>query len=181
MSISGIDTKNILNTLLFLNKSEDSNPSSNETTENEEAESANQDTNTQMASTLSLPDQLKILFLQSQCSYITSLLDSDDSSSSNALISASGNEESMVGYSGLSQLIATSNSSSADSSISNDFITNILQSLNSSSSSQNNSNAIQTAVEKLIENSGIEGNLSAQKILENFSSSNGASLIKEIV
>ncbi len=174
-SISGVDTKSLLNTILSLNKAEDVNSSSNDSSENEEVQSTNS------GLTLSLPDQLKILFLQSQCSFITSIFDSDISSSPDSLTSFFGDEES-TNILGISQLIAGSLNSSSTSSTS-EYITNLLQSVNSSTSTQNDLDAVQTTIASLLKSSVNSGGSSAQEILEKYlsSSTNGSALIKTAV
>jgi hypothetical protein len=177
-SISGIDSNNLVNALLnSLNNSASSDASQN--AESESADTQQRTSDSTIESKISLSDQLKISSLQNQCSFMTSLLNSDNSASSASLNSFWGNAET-TNNSQLDQLVNALNLN-LSSSGSNDLTTSLLQSLDSSGLSQSNSTSIQTVMENLLKSSGNSGNSSAQEILNKYISSNTASLIKTTV
>ena len=186
-SISGINSSSLLNTLFnSLNTSASSSSSQNTESDGTDTQQATSDA--PATSINSLVDQLKISFLQNQCSFITALFNSDDSTSSDSLTSLLGNAEAdktnnaITSNSQLAQLFAALNLSSSSSG-SNDPATSILQSLDSSDLSQNNSEAIRTALENLLKYSGSDVNSSAQGILDQYLSlaPDKSSLIKTTV
>jgi hypothetical protein len=150
-SISGIDSSSLSNALLsYLNKS--AKADSSQSTETDANDTQQITSDSAVISKLSLSDQLKISSLQNQCSLITSMLNSDNSTSSESQNSFWENEES-TNNSQLAQLLAALNSSSSSSSGTNDLITSLLQSLDGS-----NSDSLQTAVETLLQSSGSDVN-----------------------
>jgi hypothetical protein len=172
-SISSVNSNSILNILLnSLTNSESSDSSQNTESESTDAEQATSEST--LTSKLSLSDQLKISSLQNQCSFMTSLWDSNNSTPSESQNSFWENEKS-TNNSQLAQLLATLNSSSSSSSGNNDIITSLLQSLDGS-----NSDSLQTMVETLLKSSGSDVN---SETLNQYLSllSNTSSLIKTTV
>jgi hypothetical protein len=188
-SISGVDSKSLLNVLL----NSLSNSKSSDAAQNTESESTDTQQTTSDSATASINslDQLKISFLQNQYSFITSLLNSDDSTSAdsaNSLASVLENAEAgktndiIASNPQLAQLFNALNLS-LPSSESNDLTTSLLESLDSSSLSQSDLDSIKTAMENLLKSYGTDINSSAQEILNKYlsSSSDKSSVIKTTV
>jgi hypothetical protein len=164
-SISGVDSNSLLNTLLrSINNSASS--TSSQTTESDGTDT--QQTTSESAATLttSLVDQLKNSILQNQYSFMTSLLNSDESASSDSLTSLLQNSES-ANNSQFVQLSAALNISSSSSG-SDDLTTNLLQSLASNSLSQSNIDSIKSAMENLLKSYGSDINSSTKEILNKY-------------
>ena len=170
--ISGIDSSSLVNALSnSLNNAANPKSSSNK-------ESAGTDTQqataaSAAASLSSLLEQMELSFLQDQCSFMTSLFGSEDSTSPDSLASVLGNAETdkissmEASNPQLAQLFNTLNSSSL-SAAANDPTETLLQSLEGSGSSQSNSDPMQTAMEELLNSSGNTINSSAQGILDQY-------------
>jgi len=186
-SIYGIDSNNLVNALLNSLK----NTASSDAIQNAESASTDpQQTTSDSADTsVSLLDQLKASFLQDQYSFISRLFNSNDSASSDSMVSLWGNtggadetNNLIADNPQLAQLFDALNLSSSASG-SSDLTTSLLQSLEESGLSQSNSTSMQTVMENLLKSSGNSGNSSAQEILNKYisSMSNTASLIKTMV
>lgn len=172
-TISGVNSSSILNILLnSLTNSEGSDSSQNADAESTDTEQATYETIS--TSALSLSDQLKISFLQNQCSLMSSLWDSNNSASTESLNSFWETEKS-TNSSQLAQLLAALNSSASSSSENNDPMITILQSLNGS-----NSDSLQTVLETLLQSSGVD--VTSETLNQYLSSlSEGSSFIKTTV
>jgi trimeric autotransporter adhesin len=180
-SISGIDSNNLLNALCnSLNKSTSSDTA--QSTESESTATQQTTADSTSESKISLSDQLKIASLQNQCSLMASLLNGDDSASSDSLNSFWG-ADATTNNSQIDQLLSELNSSSSSSSETNDLITSLVQSLGDSDSAQSNSTSIQTVIENLLKSSGSTDNSSALEALSKYLSSlsDTSSLIKTTV
>ncbi|MGV8059212.1 MAG: hypothetical protein AB2L12_14500 [Smithellaceae bacterium] len=179
-SISGVDSNSLLNTLLSSLKDSASSTSS-QTVESDGTGTEQTTSDSAATSTNSLVDQLKISFLQNQYSFMTSLLNSDDSTSSDSLTSLSQNSAA-ANNSQLVQLMAALNLSSSSSG-SDDSATSLLQSLGKSSLSQSDSDVLKAAMENILKSYGNDINSSTQEILNKYISllSDTSSLIKTTV
>lgn len=174
-SISGVNSSSPLNTLLS-SLSNSASSASSKTAESDGADTQQTTSDSAATSTTSSVDQMKISLLQNQYSFMESLFNSDDSTSSDSLTSvlenAAADKMSNVEASNpqLAQLFNTLNLSSS-SSASNDPTESLLQSLGSSGLSQSNLDSIKTAMDNLLKSYGSEINSSTQKIMNKYSPS----------
>lgn len=165
--ISGVDSSGFLNTLLIpLNNSSSSTSSQTTESDDTDTEQTTSDSTSTATSTIPLVDQLTISLLQNQYSFMTSLLDSDDSTSLNSSTPLLENSED-ANNSQLDQLLAALDLSSSSSG-SNDPTASILQSLESGSLSQSDLDSIKTATENLLKSYGSDINSSTQEILNKY-------------
>lgn len=116
-SISGINSNSLLNTLIS-SLTDSANSDSSSSTESEVTDTQQTISDSTTTSITTLIDQMKIISLQNQYSFITSLFNSDDSFSSDSLTSLMENKNTASNTQISQSLTALNSSSSSDSGVS---------------------------------------------------------------